>query len=605
MFCPSFRTPLRTLALTTCFTALLPLQALAQDKVAYVIGNARFGGPALENPAKDAVSISRALLGLGFNVVRRQNVNATDFPLGTRAGETVALYYSGRTAVREDGDILMRGAQLGDAETAGWPLLGTIRAFQEAGAKRVLVFVETCQADGDRLALPAEDVDLSGVFLAMSHDPNAGCPSAETTFAALEEDTGTETAEAETTGGAPAEDQPQVVAEEGAVDDPAPRFTERVRLALATPDMPVTDAMDVAVGGGWVQSALTEPFFFWPQPDGDATPSSGGSLPAGALEMLASLPEAEQARMREVWQNAGLINAEGQIVEKTARSGPLTTVLVSPESSSSGVTIVAPVATPINPVIPQDAPGGTRVAGRVTPVQPVAQRPQASASVSSGTSANTGSGGVTNAVQIFTPAPRTAAPAALPTAAGLPEPYLIFGELQATNASFSPTETGEVEGNPIDTSSFETRNQIRNDTPDLYAQLVAGGAFDPADGSTSGLARAIQTELARMNCYTSTIDGVWGNGSRGSVTAYFQQISEQPSGLEPTLDLFRKIILNDDVSCPVVQQAAQPARATGNTTTRTNTNSAPAVRTQQPVRQQAPATTGGINTNNLGTGVFR
>lgn len=589
MACMKLSPPLRILA--ACLTALLPHAAMAQDKVAYVIGNARFGGPALEHPAKDAVSISLALLGLGFNVVRRENTNAADFPLGSRAGETVALYYSGRTTLGDDGDIVLRGAQLGASEASGWPLAQTVRAFQEAGAQRVLVFIETCQAEGDTLSLPQPDLD--GVFLAFSHDPDLGCPTAAEP---VPDDDAAE-ASAEPSAEEPA---PQDAGEAAApADAPVPRFTERVRLALATPDQHLADAMDAAAGLGWQRSSLTEPLFLWPQPEGDAAPVAG-RLPDGALDMLAGLPEADQARMRAVWQEAGLIDAEGRITDPATRAGPQT-IIVSSGASSSGISIVAPAATALNPIIPQGAPGGTRPTGGAASVQPAAQTPQAGTGDGVAPGAG-GGGGAVNAVQIFTPAPRSAAPAALPTEAGLPEPYLIFGEIRPTNASFNPTDTGEIAGNVLDTSSFETRNQIRNDTPDVYAQLVASGAFDPEDGSASGVARAIQTELARMNCYTSTIDGIWGGGSRNSVSAYFQQIGETPSGLEPTLDLFRRIILNDDVSCPAVQQAAQPNRAATGTTTRTNTP-APAARTPAPA--QAPAASGGINTNNLGTGVFR
>lgn len=595
---------LRRLALVSCLAAASPFQAAAEDKLAYVIGNTRFGGAALEAPAKDAVSISRALLSLGFDVIRRQNVTAADFPIGARSAETVALYYSGRTTVREDGDIILRGAQLGDTETPGWPVLETARALRASGAQNVLVFVETCQTEGDGLAaLPDDAGQMDGILLAVSHDPSIGCPAAEVEDApeieTAEGAVETETPEIETTeAGTPDPEQSPDASTEQAEEDagePAPRFTERVRLALATPDMPLTEAMTAAAGSGWLSDSLSAPVFLWPQKDTENAPAAG-QLPAGALEMLANLPADEQARMREVWQDAGLMDESGNVIDRSQQSRPATTIIVAPEASSSGVTIVAPVMTAVSPVIPQNAPGGTRVAGgRVAPVQPAAQRPQGGGS---GQSAS--AGGATNAVQIFTPVPRQAAPAALPTGAGLPEPYLIFGEIRATNASFDPTETGEVQGNALDTSSFETRNQIRNDSPDLYADLVAGGAFDPEDGSTRGLARAIQTELARMNCYTSTIDGIWGNGSRRSVTAYFDQISEAATGLEPTLDLFRKVILNDDVSCPVVRQAATPQRATGGTTTQRNT--APA---QQPARQAPAATGGGLNTNNLGSGIFR
>lgn len=545
----------RRMLIAGLVASCVPFAAAAQDRLAYVIGNARFGGPALTQPAKDAVAVSRALLGLGFDVVRRQNTNAAEFALGGRAAQTVALYYSGRTEATEDGDILLRGAQLGDTPTQGWPLLQTARAFRDAGAAEVMVFVETCQTDEDTLAPFADDAAFDGIFVALSHDPAAGC--------AVETAAETDAADA--------------------------RFSDRVQLALATPDMTISDAFEAAAGPGWLRSALSGPIYLWPQ-ESDAR----SALPEDALALLETLPEAERARMRGVWQSAGLIDAQGQIVDRSGAAQAPVTILVAPEASSSGVTIIAPVATPVSPVIPKSAPGGTRVAGRVAPSQP--------ANVGRASSGNSG-------VQIFNPVVRGPAQAAVPTAAGLPEPYIIVGEIRATNASFDPTETGDVTGTSVDTSSFEVRNQMRGSDPSLYAELVSGGAFDPADASERGIARAIQTELARMSCYTSGIDGIWGNGSRGSVDRYFAQIEEEPTGREPTVDLYRKIILKDDVSCPVVRQAATPQRSTGTTTQRRTTQ--PAARSTTPraaapaPRRQAPAASGGINPNTLGTGIFR
>ncbi|MEP4196422.1 MAG: caspase family protein [Aliishimia sp.] len=548
---------LRRMFIAGLLASCLPVAAAAQDRLAYVIGNARFGGEALSQPTKDAVAMSRALLGLGFDVVRRQNTNAVEFLIGSRAAQTVALYYSGRTEVTEDGDILLRGAQLGDAATQGWPLFETAQAFRDAGAEEVLVFVETCQVAEDTLASLTDDVNMDGIFVALSHDPEVGC-----------------VVEAE-------------VEEDG--DENEARFSDRVQLALATPDVPLATAFEDAAGPGWMISTLSAPIYMWPQ-----EAESRSALPEDALAMLEKLPEAEQARMREVWQSAGLIDATGQIISRSAaQNAPTTTILVAPEASSSGVTIIAPVATPVSPVIPKTAPGGVRVAGRIKPVEP--------ATVNRGNAGN-------NGVQIFNPVVRGVAEAAVATAAGLPDPYIIVGEIRVVNASFDPLETVDVTGTSVDTSNFEIRNQMRGDNPSQYEGFVNSGVFDPDDNSERGLARAIQTELARMQCYTAGIDGVWGNGSRGSVDRYFVQINEPASGREPTIDLYRKIILKDDVTCPVVRQAVAPQRSTGTTTRRATTNNAPraaAPRAAAPAARRPAASSGGINTNNLGSGVFR
>lgn len=537
-----------------CATALaiglgVPSVGVSKERLAYVIGNARFGGPALEAPAKNAVAISRALLGLGFDVIRRENTTSTQLPLGNRAARTVALYYSGRTEATE-GDILLRGAQLGSALAPGWPLLETARAFRASGADQVLLFVDTCHDADDTLTDLAADALEEGIFLAMSHDPAAGCAAS--------------------------------------VDEPQSgdtNFSDRVRLALASPDLDVQTAFDQTPGQGWTRSRLMAPLVLWARQEQPET-----SLSADDIAMLERLPKAEQDRMRNLWQGAGLMDSTGPIIaERNVSSVQAETVIITaPTQVATAVQAVSPVTV----VQGSGSTGGVRIGGRITSTTS-SQVTRASAPAS---------GGVT----IFNAAESAPAPAALPTAAGLPAPYLIFGQLRPTEASFSPTETGgSVAGTALDGSTFEARQSVRSSDPELYAQLVGSGAFDPVDTSEAGVARAIQIELQRMSCYTSSIDGDFGRGSRAAVDRYFAQIGEEVPGRDPTLELFRKILLKDDVTCPVVRQAQTPrATSSGGTTRRaaqpTRRSTAPAA-----APAQRPSSGGGINSNRLGTGVFR
>ncbi|ARC90737.1 peptidoglycan-binding protein [Rhodovulum sp. MB263] len=159
----------------------------------------------------------------------------------------------------------------------------------------------------------------------------------------------------------------------------------------------------------------------------------------------------------------------------------------------------------------------------------------------------------TPAVEIFTPPPRESL-AALPRAEGLPEPSVIVG-LIAPEADDLPVW-----------SDLATRTRLRQDDPEAFARLVAAGALDPPEDA---LPRAIQTELARMNCYRGGIDGLWGEGSRAAVARYFAERGLGPAPGAPSPGLFRRIVAAEDVACP-----APPAPA--------------AARTATPRRQSAP-----------------
>ncbi len=205
--------------------------------------------------------------------------------------------------------------------------------------------------------------------------------------------------------------------------------------------------------------------------------------------------------------------------------------------------------------------------------------------------------------------------AAIPAAAGLPEPSIIVGLIEQASLEFDQVAPpADVSSSEVSYDNLEARRNLRDSSPDLFETLVQSGAFDPPENL---LPAALQTELSRMGCYTSAIDGIWGRGSRASVERYFAEISGVNAvSLEPEIPLFRQIIRQDDIVCKAPQAA--PARATttasrpssGTTTRRTTTTTrqtaAPKRQTAAPKRQTAPAASSGrkIKTNRLG-GVFR
>lgn len=200
-----------------------------------------------------------------------------------------------------------------------------------------------------------------------------------------------------------------------------------------------------------------------------------------------------------------------------------------------------------------------------------------------------------DAVVIFAAQPITNRMAAVPRADGMPEPSIIVGIIAQPEAAPPEEEPApEAPGTDIAYDDVEGRRALRQSDPALYQTLVGNGAFDPPAGQ---LATAIQTELTRMGCYTSTIDGIWGGGSRGAVERYFTEVPGVTAvSLEPVAELFRQIILRDDVTCPA-PVAAAPAPRPASTA-----SASPAPAPAPATGGTTGGTTGGANFNNLKLG---
>lgn len=186
---------------------------------------------------------------------------------------------------------------------------------------------------------------------------------------------------------------------------------------------------------------------------------------------------------------------------------------------------------------------------------------------------------------------------ARPVRPGLPQPSIIIGLIGGvTQASLTQPDAPATPDLRYD--DVAGRAALRAQSPDLFATLVASGALDPPEGQ---LAAAIQTELQRMGCYRSGIDGVWGTGSRAAVERYFDQRPEaRGEGVEPTAGLFRQIIAAEDVTCPAPATAAASPRAPSPQTRTTTAPAAP--RVTQPARPQPAQPT---LQPRLSTGIFR
>lgn len=194
---------------------------------------------------------------------------------------------------------------------------------------------------------------------------------------------------------------------------------------------------------------------------------------------------------------------------------------------------------------------------------------------------------------VFETLQQTATPAAARPAVGLPRPSIILGwiapgeEPEFGLENLLPSTVEQV-AFPLD--DLAARTALRRGDPDIFRRLVQEGHLDPA---ANELNRVLQTELARMNCYRSGIDGAWGPGSRRSVGEYFEELGSQDwSDPSPSNALFRAILLNGDVACPTPVAAAPAARPTpARTSTATRSQSratAPAPRTSAPAAKPKP-----------------
>ena len=197
-------------------------------------------------------------------------------------------------------------------------------------------------------------------------------------------------------------------------------------------------------------------------------------------------------------------------------------------------------------------------------------------------------------VALFLPQP-SARIAAQPQPAGLPEPSIIIGVIREEDAASFPNAQN-APGSDIAYDDLEGRRRLRLSDPDLFGSLVAAGGFDPP---SELLAQSLQTELARMGCYTSRIDGDWGPGSQAAARRYFQARGDgqSPPLQQASAELFRLVIGQDDVTCARPVAAAPTSnRNTINTRPAQSAPSAPAP-TREPANTIEPG-------NTLG-GVFR
>ena len=405
---------------------------------------------------------------------------------------------------------------------------------------------------GDTLSLPdmlvragVDGRDTTAVFL-------ESCQTGAVASVALPEDAVEEVAATDEEVAAPLPDGVLLARAAKPCPEDGPHLTDILLDRLEIPGLAAAEIFadtDVVV-----QSSLSDALVF-------RRAVSGMRLTAADYRMLDSLSPEAQEQMLRLWSEAGI--AIDRADAPSAR--------VTPRPAAPRETVV--LSQPVRPVS-----GGATL----MPLRPTTNRVSDSVTV-------TPRGPV--------PVP-AAAPAAVPGTGDLPQPYILIGFTAPSETSFgTATEPqGPVSGAAFAYDDLDSRRALRASDPDAFASLVQAGAFDPPPQE---IVVALQTELLRMSCYNSTIDGQWGPGSRAAVGRYYEQIGGASPSQDPDVAIFRQIVLRDDVTCPAVQAPAPRPVATQPRASAPAAPAAPATPAPQPAR---PSRT--INQSS-GSGIFR
>ncbi len=531
--------------------------AAAQDRAALVIANTGYAETAaLGGMRRDTEKVSEALFGLGFAVTRLENAAKAEIEaaLSDLAGAegSVVIYYAGHGFTVDGVSYLQPVAARG--ETPEEMAAASVEAVALLGREgERVVLLDTCHGGASQGIIGAGALDASLAEVA-AVTPDLALFTTVPPGVACPAEAG--------------EGLTSVLLERLGV--PGLPSTELLPPAPAPEVEVAEDGTETIVPdtGLWASSTLTTPFVFRPA-------TSEVALTQKDYEMLESVSPSARAQLLAMWEEAGIaVDFAGEVGEAPTEVGTVT------EETVRLIEPVRPVAT----------------ANAVSPVSVAA--------------ANVGQ--VQGDVSILTVAPQQVSNAArpVPGAGGLPVPSIIVGypeELVEASFDVAAEDDGAaIGGSEITAEDVALRRDFAENNRELYLSLVESGAFDPPQAE---LARAIQTEMKRMNCYYSAIDGIWGGGSRRSVTLYFEQWGGSYAGQDPSIELWRQILLKDDVRCPdQVIAAPAPRQSTTSSTPRrqTTTQSAPRRATPAPAPAPAPAAPARRTLSNTGgTGVFR
>ena len=91
--------------------------------------------------------------------------------------------------------------------------------------------------------------------------------------------------------------------------------------------------------------------------------------------------------------------------------------------------------------------------------------------------------------------------------------------------------------------------------------LIDASAAQQGENKAKDLARSVQTELRRLGCYRSVVDGDWGKGSIRALADYYKNTRQQAASTEPTVELLSDLFLRSGRICkqPVIIKKVKTA----------------------------------------------
>lgn len=492
--------------------------ANAADRLALVVGNSAYDGIVqLKTPVRDAQEVASTLKGLGFEVflvtdARKEDLAAEidHFARSADAADAknVLFYFSGH-AVQLDGENYLiptdAALQTADAIARETVSLGEVVLSLEDPERSTLIFLDASRNN----PLPAE-VSWKGPAGLAKREAGVG------TFVAFAT-------------------QPNNVALDSA--DGGSFFTRALLTHMPTAEISISDMMirvrnDVTDNTDgrqtpWDQSSLRSQFYFKPVP-------AGAGLTEADYEMLASLPPNVRARMLDLMRRA-------RIDVDTRQVGD---IALARQVAALNVDVTDAAAPEPRSDASAPAPeGGVRIIG----LGPQELKALRDARMRSGRDDEDGF--------VITRAD-------VAGVLGVEEDALRTGEERSRDALLAQRYA------ELDLARFEparavpvlqASSRIDGTRPDIEDLAAAGLSSETRLPDLEGkeLARAVQTELARLGCYRMTIDGDFGKGSRLSLVRYYGNKQILADSLEPSNVLLSVLRAEQEVVCAVSQIADQ------------------------------------------------
>jgi len=127
----------------------------------------------------------------------------------------------------------------------------------------------------------------------------------------------------------------------------------------------------------------------------------------------------------------------------------------------------------------------------------------------------------------------------------------------------------EPQGQQVASLSLRDANNVV--ASDIQSLLMLGKKDDSGSEKDKSfdLNHRVQTELARVGCYRSQVDGDWGAGSKRALADYYRRTKQDGSQLEPSLELLSDLFLRSGRVCKQPVAAPKPVKTIRTATTST------------------------------------